>query len=900
MVKASPQRVSFNGGESSELMQGRVDLDRYPATMRECLNGIGVSQGPFISRSGTSFIAELYGTKSTIFLFEQSDVVRYEVEAAVGRFRFIGSDGLLARPAVAGAVVSVTTPFTFTAVGLGALVGEEVAIVGLAEYGMNGTVVYITAKVGDVYTTAFIPPVHVPVGATFSAKRVYHLAHDIPEADLDGLRTVQHNNTVYIFRQSGGIPKVLTRKSSFDWSIRDMDFVGGPTLPETEKRGILTAGGVAFPPVTATASGSGGGTSPSYAFDTDWNTYWESDVNQTGWLKADLGAAQAISGYVIYAPRANVSTTYAALDYAPGDWHVEGSNDDVAWTLIDTQRDFVLYENSRTPYIKMANTTAYRYYRLSINKCYRNGTVSPRVAIWWLLPAAGMTQNFLLSGDTSDTYDGGGFIASDVGLTIRVKDADGFYRTGKISTVYSAYFIEVRFMEDYVSTLNPTRNWSYSYWNVRQGYPTYGLFSDERLWCGGSPSHPGMLTGSRISAYEDFTQRSPLNEVLDDHAIVAVLPSKRVPTIRWMDTDERGIIVGTSKQEYVITPTSTQNTEGVITARNIKARSSTARGSAPIEPVKVDRQILYVQKTKRTLREIAYVFESDGYKSPSMSVYASHLGQSSFEQLAYTAEPHSIVWVRRADGSVVGFTYNRDERVIGWHRHDFGGVVERVVESITADGHQDTLAIAINRNGRRFYERMAPFWDFGHTLEDAHFVDCAVRYNGVEATVLYGFQHLIGRQLDGLIDGIPFPTLLTVAADGSLTLPFGGSDVIAGLPYVSRGEITNLEAGAVDGTAQGKLKRLTNYSLRVWDSAFGEAAVPMRNKPEDEQYEWQPLPYEEPGGVLGEVRLATEIVGPVTPPPGYTKEGTVAFRRTRPLPFNVIAIYPQVNTQDRG
>ena len=35
--------------------------------------------------------------------------------------------------------------------------------------------------------------------------------------------------------------------------------------------------------------------------------------------------------------------------------------------------------------------------------------------------------------------------------------------------------------------------------------------------------------------------------------------------------------------------------------------------------------------------------------------------------------PDSIYWAVRADGTLLGLTYQREEDVIGWHRHIIGG-----------------------------------------------------------------------------------------------------------------------------------------------------------------------------------------------------------------------------------
>ena len=50
-----------------------------------------------------------------------------------------------------------------------------------------------------------------------------------------------------------------------------------------------------------------------------------------------------------------------------------------------------------------------------------------------------------------------------------------------------------------------------------------------------------------------------------------------------------------------------------------------------------------------------------------------------------------------------------------------------------------------------------------------------------------------------------------------------------------------------------------------------------------------------------DIELYTGMIGPFTPAQGYDKDGRIAFRRGKdsPLPFNILAIMPQMNTQDR-
>lgn len=410
---------------------------------------------------------------------------------------------------------------------------------------------------------------------------------------------------------------------------------------------------------------------------------------------------------------------------------------------------------------------------------------------------------------------------------------------------------------------------------------------------GGAFDQPDLIGGSRTGAYEDFAQTAPTSEVLDDNAIVVRLNARRMSRIRWIVDDERGLLTGTGTGEWVLRP---GDSDEPITARNVRARQSTSRGSAAIEPVRVDKQTLFIQASRRSLREHAYVFEADGYKSPSMSLFASHLGNPRFIQMDYAGEPYSNIWIRRDDGSLVALTYLREENVVGWHRHALGGdgVVESlcVIPSITelADIPWLIVTRTINGQSRRYIERMRNHWDFGDTLDTAHFVDCGVRYQGAASTEIYGLSHLEGVTVAGLADGVPFTALVI---DGRIELGAAAENVIAGFGYESFGEIVRPEAGSADGSAQGKMKRPNECVIHLWDSAKGEIG---KWNDDQKEYDFDPVKYEEYGETVTSPMLNTAMIGPHILPTGYDKHGTLAFRQTEPLPFNVIALYPKITT----
>lgn len=91
MAKSSPMLRSFNAGEFSALLDGRVDLDRYPASAHKMLNAVAAPQGPAIFRSGTAYVHHAFGNAVRIALisFVFSNEQAKLIEVSTGRMRFM-------------------------------------------------------------------------------------------------------------------------------------------------------------------------------------------------------------------------------------------------------------------------------------------------------------------------------------------------------------------------------------------------------------------------------------------------------------------------------------------------------------------------------------------------------------------------------------------------------------------------------------------------------------------------------------------------------------------------------------------------------------------------------------------------------------------------------------------
>ena len=896
-------------------MEGRTDLDRYPSSMRAMLNAVAAPQGPFICRPGTEFLNFTYedANKSVFVPFVFSETDFYMIEFANNRVRFFTETGLLTYAPVT--VTAMTTgPFTFTSAGLGASIGDEVAFSNFpSQYNLNGVVGKITNKVGNVYTMDTVFPALATL-TTFKVARVYHIASPYSSAQIVDIKETPSLDVVYLFR-GGTKTYKLQRTDTYNWAFVAVALVDGPYLAydDSIKTTLtLSATGKATPDMTSNTLPSGTCTGSSFLAGQDYykafdaagnNTYWEADgagTAQQGIIEYDPASPFVCDGYSIQIPVNNADTSYTSKDYAPSNFTFEGWNG-AAWVVLDTQNNYVLYDNNKSVFFSIPNTTSYSKYRLNILGLTRNGNIRPRVKSLTMrstTSAAGLT---ITASAVTGINNGLGFLATDVGRLIRIRGSDNNWRSLQITARASTTSITATLLGEPFPDLNPSATWRLGAYSDTTGYPNVGAFHDDRLYMGGSTSNPDFIAGSVTGAYENMAPTTAAGEVLATSGISIRLNSRRLSRVKWLSSNKDGLAVGTGSKEYLLR--SQDSTNKTLNPKDgIKAVDSGSRGSSDCNIAEIDSQVLFPARGGRTLREFAYTYESDGYKSPSMSQLASHLGISPFIKQAYAAEPFSIDWCLRSDGTVVGLTYNRDENVVGWHRHDFGGFVESIAVLPSSDQLRDVLWLIVRRTiggvEKRCIEKLTKFWDFDSVLADAHYVDCALRYEGTPITTVYGLSHLEGRtDVYGLADDIPVGPFTVTG--GKVTLNTAASNIVLGIGFESYGVTSRLENGAQDGTAQGKNKRMQNISLLLWESYGGE--VGTWNK-DTQAVEWVPLdtPAED-ASEIETIALFSGILGPFTPAPGYEKDGSVYLRRPKdkPHPLNVVAIMPQMVTQDR-
>jgi hypothetical protein len=905
MPRSTPILSAFNSGAFSELMQGRVDFARMRTSLRRSSNFIPVVQGPLIRRPGTRMITPVYdeARKSTLVPFEYAETGHLQLEFAHQRIRVFTENGLLVRASTVVTAAADAGGFVrVTAAGHGATVGEQVALAGFDdETSLNGLVGNVTAVAGDNVTTDIVfPSGGISSVATATVARVFEIASPYDEADLPNIRYVQRNSLMRLYCKGKRNYK-LTRVSTYTWSIDEVVYIDGPYKDRNatvEKMTLSGTGqsvpamtGATAPSGTASASGSDTGREPFKAFDRDGDTFWRADTQQFGWLQYQFPSAKVIDGFSIHLPLDNNQSAYASTDYGPKEFQLLGSNDGTNFDVLHSEVNYQLWDNNRSAYFTLQNDTAYAYYRLDIKRLVQNGEINPAIKQLVLTGPADRALTLTLS-DASAVNNGDGFASTDVGRLVRLRGDDTYWRPLRITSYTSSTEVGVDLEGDPFDQIPDTTYWRMGLYSDTTGWPTVGFIYERRLWLAGQIEDPDLVVGSFSDRPDAMPPSDPDGVVTAEHAIVVPLDAPSLPVVHWINADERGLIVGTNGGAYILVAIDTSEAIGPTNAR---WRPSAARKADAVAPVKIDRQVLYVTRGLKGLRELAYSLQADGFKSPSMTVYADDLAGRKLLQMAYAEEPHSIVWCRAGDGSLLGFTYNRDDDVLGWHAHDLGGEVEAVSSSYRSDVSEDALWVIVKRTidgvTRRYVERIEAMWNDEMTIYDAWFLDSALEYSGAATDMIYGLRHLAGESVYALADGAPQGPF-DVTADGAITLTNEAEHVVVGKGMKSWALMARIEAASPDGTAQGKLKSFGEMVMRLWKSAGGVIAL------EDNLDARQPLINRD---TTISLNAPVDLVNgdyDLSHPFERDRAGSLYIEQPedQPLPFNIVAIMPNTET----
>ncbi len=323
------------------------------------------------------------------------------------------------------------------------------------------------------------------------------------------------------------------------------------------------------------------------------------------------------------------------------------------------------------------------------------------------------------------------FVSSDVGRLVRIKHGST-WGYAKITAYTSATQVTADVKKDFGGT-TASSDWRLGAWSATTGYPATVTFFQERLWWGGNTDQPQTLWGSVSGDFENYQPSQTDGTVQDDDAVTFTIADDRVNAIRAMSAGKR-LAVFTTGGEFTMAGGPGSET---VTPTAVQVTRETTHGAARLPVERIGPVVLFLQRQRRKLREFVFNLDVDSFKAPDLTLLAEHVTGTGVVDLDYQREPDSVLWAVRDDGTLLGMTYERDQDVVGWHRHVLGGRSDAAgaqakVESVAVipGSGEDEVWVTVQRriNGatKRYVEFIEQEFDPDTktlTKEDAFFVD---------------------------------------------------------------------------------------------------------------------------------------------------------------------------------
>ena len=433
--------------------------------------------------------------------------------------------------------------------------------------------------------------------------------------------------------------------------------------------------------------------------------------------------------------------------------------------------------------------------------------------------------------------------------------------------------------------------------NATGDYPRAVTYFEQRKVFGGPINHPQTVYMTRTGTEVDTTFSIPSR---DNDSIEFGIYARELQTIQHFVPLAKLLIL-TAGGVWTVNSGSDQP----IAPNNVAAAPASYRGSSFVQPAVSDNNVLYAFGRGSRVGEIKYDFSVNGFVPNDVCLLAPHLFDGyGITCMAMMETPSRVLWVVRSDGQLLAMTYEPNQKVTAWSRHDVGGdviscaVLPAGVDNLGGQNpaSEDALYIAVRRTNPVTsaeyvtLECITGFTDYpdGTALHanNMRFADQNSQLvSGSPVTVIDGLFYLEGHVVSPLTDGGVHPARTVV--NGRITLENGANRVVIGTNFLSRAEGLPLRVRGDDEAAgMGRLKNIDRMYIRQYQSGAHFAGP----KPDDGTAIW----------MVEQRTRSTEPYG--SPPtldsgesemvmfPEWNRDGSWCIEQRYPLPSKILAI----------
>jgi len=370
-------------------------------------------------------------------------------------------------------------------------------------------------------------------------------------------------------------------------------------------------------------------------------------------------------------------------------------------------------------------------------------------------------------------------------------------------------------------------------WSDTRGWPGVVTFHQNRLWLAGSTERPTTIWASKINGFFDFdTGTGAGDDAIDDtldsdsfNKITNIFPGRELQ-------------IFTTGAEYY-------NAAKIITPADSEWRAQTGYGSKRLRPINIDGATLFVDSSKRTIRQFLYDFNEGAYVSLNLTLLSSHLLTDIRSMAAIKGTSIDVgdyVYAINEDGSCAVLNTMRNENIQGWTHWVTDGrfldvvvlfkdvyfLVERegsvFLEKLTEDTYTDHNVIAFGEKPTTYniIAETTPSYPISNVIENTDNVVYANFSGGTPINTLVTnyheeFQDKVMKvvadfsiQDDAVYEGTP--------QDNSFTITRIAYRLEVGINFVTQVSTLPYSINDNTGNVYYKRKKINKVDINVLDS----------------------------------------------------------------------------------
>ena len=245
--------------------------------------------------------------------------------------------------------------------------------------------------------------------------------------------------------------------------------------------------------------------------------------------------------------------------------------------------------------------------------------------------------------------------------------------------------------------------WSFAAYRGVYGFPSLVDVFQQRLVLAATQDQPQTVWLSKTDDLNNFEVGKQ-----DDSALALTLSTTTQNRICWLMAQSSRLLLGTADAEWIVS-----GGQGIMTPSNARADNHGFVGSSDVPALMATDKVLYIERGGGRVYQYGYDYESDGYVSRDVTVFADHIlaDGGGCRDIAFLRKPEPRAVIVRNDGQLALMTYNSMQQVNAWHRYTTDGTFQGAA-ALPNGNKADLLFALVERDDGRFVEVLAPENEF--------------------------------------------------------------------------------------------------------------------------------------------------------------------------------------------